>query len=42
LPREHGALIPFALELMAEPFELKSKGAERVRRALWQSFTDLV
>ena len=42
LPREHRALIPFALELMAEPFEVEGKAALRVRRALFESFAKLV
>jgi len=42
LPRRKDALIPFALELMEEPFEITGKAAKRIRRALYQSFADLV
>jgi predicted O-methyltransferase YrrM len=42
LPRQKSALIPFALELMQEPFEVTSKAAKRLHRALYQSFLDLV
>ena len=42
LPQEKGALIPFALDLMDEPFELTGKAAKRARRALYQSFVELV
>ena len=42
LPRRQDALIPFALELMEEPFEITGKAAKRIRRALYQSFADLV
>ena len=42
LPRRKDALVPFALELMKEPFEITGKTAKRIRRALYQSFADLV
>ncbi|PZR73551.1 MAG: hypothetical protein DLM73_10505 [Chthoniobacterales bacterium] len=42
LPSRRDALIPFALRLMEEPFEVTGKAAKRVRRALYQSLTDLV
>jgi predicted O-methyltransferase YrrM len=42
LPLHKDALIPFALELMEEPFELTGKAAKRVRHALYESFADLV
>ena len=42
LPRQKDALIPFALRLMDEPFELTGKAAKRIRRALYESFADLV
>jgi predicted O-methyltransferase YrrM len=42
LPQEKGALIPFAVDLMDEPFELTGKAAKRARRALYQSFVELV
>jgi predicted O-methyltransferase YrrM len=42
LPVRKGALIPFALELMGEPFEVAGKAAKRIRRALYESFADLV
>jgi predicted O-methyltransferase YrrM len=42
LPRGKGALVPFALELMEEPFEITGKAAKRIRCALYQSFADLV
>jgi predicted O-methyltransferase YrrM len=41
LPRRKDALIPFALDLMAEPFEITGKTANRIRRALYRSFADL-
>jgi predicted O-methyltransferase YrrM len=41
LPQQKGALIPFALELMKEPFEVTGKAAKRLHRALYQSFLDL-
>ena len=42
LPRGKDALVPFALELMEEPFEITGTAAKRIRRALYQSFADLV
>jgi len=42
LPLRHDALIPFALELMGEPYELTGKAAKRTRRALYQSVVELV
>jgi predicted O-methyltransferase YrrM len=42
LPPRMAALIPFALDLMEEPFELTGKAAKRARRALYQSLADLV
>jgi len=42
LPAEKDLLIPFALALMATPFELSGKTQQRVRRALYQSLADLV
>jgi predicted O-methyltransferase YrrM len=42
LPPRKDALVPFALELMQEPFEITGKAAQRIRRALYQSFADLV
>ncbi len=42
LPARHDSLVPFALDLMEEPFELTSKAAKRIRRALYQSFGDLL
>jgi len=41
LPENNEALIPFALELMKEPFEITGDSAKRVRRALYQSFLEL-
>lgn len=41
LPLRQSALIPFALRLMEEPFEVADKAAKRVRRALYQSFAEL-
>lgn len=41
LPLHQSALIPFALNLMEEPFEVADKAAKRARRALYQSFADL-
>ncbi len=42
LPSRKAALIPFALSLMEEPFEITGKAAKRARRALFQSFADLI
>lgn len=41
LPRRKDALIPFALELMNEPFEITGKAAKRIRRAVYESFAHL-
>ena len=41
LPSSKDALIPFALDLMQEPFEITGKSAQRARRALYESFTEL-
>jgi predicted O-methyltransferase YrrM len=41
LPLSHRALIPFAVSLMNEPFEVAGKAAKRARRALYQTFADL-
>jgi cephalosporin hydroxylase len=42
LPPRKDALIPFALDLMNEPFEVTGKSARRARRAIYQSFADLL
>jgi predicted O-methyltransferase YrrM len=42
LPSPKDALIAFALSLMAQPFELTGKAAKRARRALYQSFVELL
>ena len=42
LPNDKSALIPFALRLMSVPFEITSKAATRARRALYQSFGELI
>jgi hypothetical protein len=42
LPARNDALIPFALELMQQPFEVCGKAAKQIRRALYQSFADLL
>lgn len=42
LPSPKEALIPFALTLMEEPFEVRGDAAKRARRALYQSFGDLI
>jgi hypothetical protein len=42
LPARKIALVPFALDLMGQPFEVTGKAAERIRRALYRSFIDLV
>lgn len=42
LPVDKTALVPFALSLMEEPFEVTGKAAKRVRRALYRSFADLI
>jgi hypothetical protein len=38
---QQSTLIPFALSLMEEPFEVAGKAARRAGRALYQSFADL-
>jgi hypothetical protein len=42
LPPRQAALIPFALDLMDEPFEVTGKTAHRLRIALYRSFAELV
>lgn len=42
LPKRKDVLIPFALELMQEPFEITGKAAQRARRALYESFQFLL
>ncbi|HEX4630423.1 MAG TPA: class I SAM-dependent methyltransferase [Chthoniobacterales bacterium] len=42
LPPDTSALVPFALDLMNEPFEVTGKTAQRTRTALYRSFADLV
>ena len=42
LPRDTSVLIPFALDLMKEPFEITGKTARRIRSALYSSFADLI
>ena len=42
LPSRKAALIPFALSMMEEPFEVTGKAAKRARRALYQSFVELI
>jgi hypothetical protein len=42
LPSEQDALIPFALSLIKEPFEVTGKTAERIRRAIYESFVELL
>jgi predicted O-methyltransferase YrrM len=42
LPPTSEALIPFALELMEQPFEITGHSAKRVRRALYESFFHLL
>jgi predicted O-methyltransferase YrrM len=41
LPSRRAELVPFALRLMEEPFEITGNAAKRVRRALYRSFVDL-
>ena len=36
------ALVPFALDLMQQPFEVTGKSAQRVRRDIYERFTDLL
>jgi hypothetical protein len=42
LPRRKDSLIPFALELMQQPFEVAGKSTQHVRRAIYESFTGLL
>lgn len=42
LPARMDALIPFALSLMEEPFEVTGETASRTRRAVYESFAQLV
>ncbi len=42
LPQRKDALIPFALTLMDEPFEVTAKAAKRARGALYESFAGLL
>lgn len=42
LPPRRETLVPFALDLMREPFEVGGKAAKRLRRALYRAFTDLI
>jgi predicted O-methyltransferase YrrM len=42
LPPRNDGLVPFALDLMNEPFEVTGKTAKRLRRALYESFFELV
>jgi predicted O-methyltransferase YrrM len=42
LPPSLSALIPFALELMEQPFEVSGHTAKRLRRMAYQSFVDLL
>jgi predicted O-methyltransferase YrrM len=42
LPARHDALIPFALNLMEQPFEVTGQTAKRIRRALSESFVHLL
>jgi predicted O-methyltransferase YrrM len=42
LPVQRDALIPFALRLMEEPFEVMGRSARRARRALYESFSELI
>jgi predicted O-methyltransferase YrrM len=42
LPMEKKTLLPFALDLMDEPFEVRGKTAKRLRRAVYESFTGLI
>jgi predicted O-methyltransferase YrrM len=42
LPQQTDCLIPFALELIQQPFEVSGKAEERIRRALYQSLSDLI
>jgi predicted O-methyltransferase YrrM len=42
LPPHKTDLIPFALNLMEEPFEVTGKAAPRIRQALYRSFAELI
>jgi predicted O-methyltransferase YrrM len=42
LPPRKDVLIPFALDLLRQPFEITGKSATRARRAIYESFTDLL
>jgi predicted O-methyltransferase YrrM len=42
LPQRKDALVPFALNLMEEPFEVSGKSVQRIRRALYASFAELL
>jgi predicted O-methyltransferase YrrM len=42
LPARLDALLPFALSLMEQPFEVTGQTAKRIRRALSESFADLL
>jgi hypothetical protein len=42
LPPQTDCLIPFALELIHQPFEVSGKAEGRIRRALYQSLSHLV
>ena len=42
LPSRKADLVGFALRLMEEPFEVTGKAAKRIRRALYQSFSELI
>ena len=42
LPTNKAALVPFALSMMDEPFEITGKAAQRSRRALYRSFAELI
>ncbi len=42
VPHDKGELIPFALRLMTLPFEVAGKGADCMRRAILESFAELL
>ena len=42
LPSRKADLVPFALRLMEEPFEVTGKAAKRIRHALYRSFNELI
>lgn len=42
LPPRKDALIPFALDLLRQPFEMRGKSANHARRAVYESFTELL